>query len=204
MKCCVPPIFSIAILLFAFTPSAGLSQKSSKSTQNVGSWSKSINGLQARIDLSETPKYNGTRQLVPYLELRNVDDSAYQLKVRCGGGRHVKFELVDAEGTPIRRGDIQTHAGFYADPGTVVLPLDSSIRISMRSTGWGVPKDAPAMISTDSGAWILKSEEKGNVFLRVKVKGEAVKSDDRLWHGSIEAFVKVDWSESPVFKNGSR
>ena len=50
-------------------------------------WSKAVNGLQARVVLVEKPRSNGTRMLHPYLELRNVDDMAYPLKVRLGGAQ---------------------------------------------------------------------------------------------------------------------
>jgi hypothetical protein len=158
-------------------------------------WSKTVNGLQARLVLVERPKINGTRQLHPYLELRNVSDLAYPLKVRCDTG-HVKFELVGTDGKVIRSGWSLPRSGLHLDPGTVVLPFDSSIRIGMRCSNWGIPKDAPAMIATDSGAWVLQKEEKGKVFLRVTVKGEKVESDpDRIWEGKIQALSKIDWKE---------
>jgi hypothetical protein len=67
----------------------------------------------------------------------------------------------------------------------------------MYCSNWGVPKDAPAMISTDSGAWVIQAEEKGKVFLRATIKGTKAAADpDRTWHGTIETpLVKVDWSE---------
>ena len=74
-------------------------------------------------------------------------------------------------------------------PGSsaIVLPFDSSISIGMRCSNWGVPKDATAMISTDSGAWVIKAEEKGKVFLRVTVNGAKVESEpgfgDQAWFG---------------------
>ena len=61
---------------------------------DAASWSKPTRGLQARITLVERPKFNGTRSIAPYLEIRNVG-SAHPLEVRCGSG-NVKFELVDA------------------------------------------------------------------------------------------------------------
>lgn len=159
-------------------------------------WSKTTRDIQACVTLVERPTVNGTRSLVPYLELRNVGSSAYPIKVRCGGG-HVKFELVDADGKVVRDGDSLPRSGPHADPGTVSLPHDSSIRVGMHCTNWGVPKDAAAMISTDSGAWVLTAEEKGKVFLRATLTGKPVESDpDRTWHGAIElTLVKVTWGK---------
>jgi len=163
---------------------------------DADTWSKTTRDLQARITLVEKTAINGTRSLVPYLEMRNVGSSAHPLKVRCGGG-HVKFELVDATGKVVRDGWSLPRSGPHADPGTVSLPHDSSIRASMYCSNWGVPKDAAAMISTDSGAWVLKPAEKGKLFLRATVKGEKVESDPgRIWYGTIETpLVKVDWKE---------
>ena len=157
-------------------------------------WSKTTRDIQARVTLVERPAVNGTRSFVPYLELRNVGSNADPIKIRCGAG-HVKFELVNAEGKVIRDGDSLPRGGPHAEPGTVSLPHDSSIRVGMHCTNWGVPKAAAAMISTDSGAWVLTEEEKGKVFLRVTLKGSPVKSDpDHTWHGAIESpSLKVDW-----------
>src|SRR5579871_5772502 len=107
----------------------------------AGSWSGTARDIQARVTLVEKPRVNGTRSLVPYLELRNVGSSAYPIKVRCGPG-HVKFELVDADGRAVRGGDSLPRSGPHAEPGTVSLPLDSSIRVSMYCNNWGVPRDA--------------------------------------------------------------
>ncbi|MBY0460362.1 MAG: hypothetical protein K2V38_23860, partial [Gemmataceae bacterium] len=159
-------------------------------------WSKTARDIQARVTLVERPAVNGTRSLVPYLELRNVGSSADPIKVRCGDG-HIKFELVDANGKVVRDGYSLPRSGTHADPGTVSLPHDSSIRVGMHCTNWGVPKDAAAMISTDSGAWVLTAEEKGKVFLRATLTAKQVESDpDRTWYGVIKLTpVKVDWGK---------
>ncbi len=159
-------------------------------------WSEAVGGLEARVTLVEKGRINGTRSIVPYLELRNVSDLAEPLKVRCDR-RHVKFELVNADGEVVDEGWLLARSGPHADPGTVSLPLDSSMRIGMYCSNWGVPKDAAAMIATDSGAWVLQPRDKGKVLLRATIKGEEVKGDpDRTWHGEIVTpAVRVDWSE---------
>ena len=159
-------------------------------------WSKPTDGIEARITLVERTPINGTRSIVPYLELRNVTDNASPIKVRCGSN-HVKFALIGTDGKVVREGGSLPRSGGHADPGTIILPFDSSIRIGMYCSNWGVPKDAAAMISTDSGAWVLKSHEKGKLFLRATITGEKpdLKSQ-RIWHGTIVTPpVKVDWSE---------
>jgi len=158
-------------------------------------WSKPIEGVVAKITLTERPAINGTRSIVPYLELRNVSDVGNPLHVPCGSG-HVKFELIDANGKIIRGGWGQSRSGPHADPGTIVLPFDSSIRIGMYCSNWGVPKDAAAMIATDSGAWVLMPKEKGTVFLRATVTNDANSESCRIWRGIIVTPpVRVNWSE---------
>lgn len=172
-------------------------------TQKPGEgWSESVNGLQARVTLVERPKVNGTRQIVPYLELRNVGDSAAPLKVRCSGS-NVSFELVERAGKPAfdgksaRAGYVLPRSGPHADPGTIVLPFDSSIRIGMHCSNWGVPKDAAAMVSTDSGAWVLEPTDKAKVSLQCTLKGMKIDAAPYdTWHGEINAPpVLVDWKE---------
>jgi RNA polymerase sigma factor (sigma-70 family) len=155
-------------------------------------WSKAVNGLQVRVVLVEQPRPNGTRMLRPYLELRNVGDTAYPLKVRLGGA-HVKFALVDADGKTVDDGQSLPRNGPHPDPGTVSLPLDSTLRLSVHCTNWWIPKDAVAMIATDSGAWVLKPEQEGKVFLRATVSGKK-DLDERVWSGELEAKVRVTWS----------
>jgi hypothetical protein len=142
--------------------------------------------------LVEKPRSNGTRMLYPYLELRNVDDMAYPLKVRLGGA-HVKFVLVDADGKVVDDGQKGARDGHYPDPGTISLPLDSTLRVNMHCTNWGIPPDSAAMIATDSGAWELKPEHEGKVFLRATVSGKK-DADERVWSGELTAKVRVRWS----------
>ena len=49
------------------------------------------------------------------------------------------------------------------------------------------------MIATDSGAWVLKPEQEGKVFLRATVSGKK-DADERVWSGELEARVRVTWS----------
>lgn len=157
-------------------------------------WSKPVNRLQARLALVQKADVNGTPQLVPYLELRNAGDWAAPLQVRCGAA-HVRFDLVDADGKVVRDGNSLPRSGPHAQPGTVSLPFDSSLRLGMYCSNWGVPANAPAMISTDSGAWILKAEECGKVYLRATIHADRATADpDALWHGTIEASTMVEWN----------
>ena len=93
----------------------------------------STNGLQARITLVERPKNNGTRWLVPYLELRNVRDLANQMEIQCNS-HHLKIELVDANGKSMREGWSLPRSGPVPDlsiPKTAKsLPREMSYEIA--------------------------------------------------------------------------
>lgn len=178
--------FAVSLLL-------ALGCSAASATNEIDAWSAPSNGLQARIALTEKGKEFGTRWIVPYLELRNVRDLAHPLEVRCHR-RHIQFELVDAAGNAVTNRGAMSRTGPVPDLGSITLPMDSSIRISMECRNWGVPK-AAAMISTDSGAWVIQEADRGQVFLRAKIVGDKVAGDRyKIWHGQIETpLVKVDW-----------
>jgi len=159
-----------------------------------GVWSQSVNGLQVRLAIVEKSPINGTRSLIPYLELRNTNDSATPLKVTCDP---VKFELIDEDRKMVDEGWSLPRDGPHPSPGIVSLPFDSSIRINMHCTNWGVPGNAAAMIATDSGAWILKAEHKRKVFLRATLRVEAKNPDlDGKWSGTIQTLpLRIDWPD---------
>ncbi len=155
-------------------------------------WSVPTNGLQARLTLVERPKINGTRLLVPYLELRNVRDLANPMEIQCDN-HHLKIELVDADGKSIGVSGLP-RSGSAPDLREIILPLDSSIRISLECKNWAIPKDAAAMVSTDSGAWVIQQPEKGKVYIRATLTGEKTELYYRAWYGTVQTpLLKVDW-----------
>src|SRR5437762_3513649 len=46
-------------------------------------WSSTVNGIQSRLTLVQKKEHNGTRWLVPYLELRNVREPVNQIEINC-------------------------------------------------------------------------------------------------------------------------
>lgn len=146
-------------------------------------WSETVNGLQARLVVVKKENFNGTRWFVPYLEMRNVSDRAAPLEIRCDPA-HLKIELLNGKGEPVSIG-ISTHMSGPALPlGTLILPIDSSIRVSLESRNFGVPKNAAAMVST--GGWVLEEAQNGGVFLRAILTGEEAKHPYTTWSGRIE------------------
>jgi hypothetical protein len=164
----------------------------SAASRESDSWSQPTNGLQARIMLVEKPKEFGTRWIVPYLELRSVRELALPMEVCCDR-RHVQFELVDAAGNAVTNRASLSRSGPVPNLGSIILPPDSSIRISMECRNWGV--SGAAMISTDSGAWALQDADRGHIYLRASIVGDRVEDDRyKIWRGKIETpLLKVDW-----------
>jgi len=159
----------------------------------AGEWSREVNGLQLRLRLVEKGKLYGTRWLVPYLELRNVRDLLNQLEVNVDR-RHLKVELVGADGVPVRTGSLLPRSGPTAELRTVILPRDSSMSISLECRNWAVSKDAPAMVSTDSGAWVVREDERGKVFLRATLTAEKSDPEWKTWSGTLQTPpVKIVW-----------
>src|SRR5262249_1274509 len=153
-------------------------------TDDAKSWSPATNGLQARLTLVEKSKINGTRWIVPYLELRNVRTLANPMEVNC---QHVKIDLVDADGRIIREGWLLPRSGPTPQLGRIVLPWDSSIRMSLECRNWGVPKNAAAMVATDSGAWVVQENERGKICLRATMTNkDAPRDSTREWRGKLE------------------
>jgi hypothetical protein len=165
-------------------------------TNGSDTWSIATNGLQARLTLVEQPKRPGSHWLVPFLELRNARNLADQMEVLCDN-EHLKIELVDVDGKVIRSGWKFGRSGMTAELGTIVLPVDSSIRISLECENWGLPENAAAVVATDSGAWIIQESEKGKVYLRATLKGEEfpMASNRKAWSGKLQApLLKIDWN----------
>jgi len=187
--------FAIPLLLMLFALAPGGLNSAFPGSAN-DDWSEAVNGLQARLELVEKEKLYGTRWLVPHLELRNVRDLGNQMEVNCDN-RHLKVELVDANGSPLSDGWSFPRTGPPPGLNVIVLPWDSSIRINLECRNWGIAKDAAAMVATDSGAWVIQENEKGKIYLRATLTGEKIEpsyNSWKRWSGKIQTpLLKVDW-----------
>src|SRR5215813_10092658 len=186
---------AVPLLLMLFVLAPGTLSSAFPVSAN-DEWSEAVNGLQARLELIEKGKLYGARWLVPHLELRNVRDLGNQMEVNCDN-RHLKVELVDANGSPLRDGWSLPRTGPIPDLTVIVLPWDSSIRLNLECRNWGIAKDAAAMVATDSGAWVIQENEKGKIYLRATLSGEKIEpsyNSRKRWSGKIQTpLLKVDW-----------
>jgi hypothetical protein len=163
--------------------------------RQVEGWSEQVNGLQARLRLVDKGRQNGKDWLVPYLELRNVRDLGSAMEVNLDA-RHLQVELVDEEGKPLGLRPRPAHTGGVVSLGTITLPRDSAIRISLETRGWVVPRDAAAIVDTRHDAFAIFEQEKGKVFLRATVTAEKTETSPewKRWIGTIHTpLLKVDW-----------
>ena len=188
LHCSKPRHFPCLLILLLLASTAG-----SSTVKDVG-WSTPVNGLQTRLTLVEDGKHYGTRWLIPYLELRNVRNEGGQMEVNCDR-KHLIVELVNIDGEPIRSGWIMPRSGPAPELNTISLPWHSSIKLSLENNNWGIPRNAAAMVSTESGAWVLEDAEKGKVFLRATLTDEPIKPTVwKRWYGTIKTpLIKVDW-----------
>jgi hypothetical protein len=182
-------LFTCLLITFSF----GLFASPVRSVSKDAGWSPAVNGLQARLTLAEGEKYRATRRFFPYLELKNVRDLVEQMDVNCDR-HHLKVELVNKDGEPLQR-EMPPSSGFSAEIKTIVLPLGSSIKISLEHSSWMSPPKAAAVVTTPSGAWVLDDADNGNVFLRATLSDESSKPYPwRRWYGKIKTpLLKVTW-----------
>ena len=159
-------------------------------------WFKEVKGLEARLLLIEKPKPNGPRWLVPHLELRNVRDTASsmnELEIDVSE-KHLKLELVDGQGKVL-----PVNFGVRSGPGPalskVILPYQSSIRISLEGKGWGISNGHAAIMPLDSEIFHLTEAENGNCYLRATLTGMNGKPSWRIWQGKIDVpLLPIQWS----------
>src|SRR4051812_19496378 len=164
----------------------------SSASETEGTWSTPTNGLQVRLVLKEKGKEFGVRWIVPFLELRNVRDSAMPMEVLCFR-TNVHFSVVDESGRQFGS-PWANRSGPTPEIGKIVVPMDSSISMSMECRNWGVPTNAAAMLSTDSGAWPLGETNNGKLFVKATIADAKGNPWHKEWHGVVETPpVRIGW-----------
>ena len=146
-------------------------------------WSKPVDGLQARLNFERGKEINGTPIMATYLELRNVSDSATPLEVPLDPSK-IEFKVTDVAGKEVAQAGLP-YDGAMATPGTLRLPHDSQLRLSVSGNGAGISKDQGGLLDLVSSAvWLFKRGDVGAYYLRAKIA--IPKTDERLWYGTIE------------------
>lgn len=154
----------------------------------TGKWSETINGIQGRLIVSEDPMLNGTRILAAYVELRNVSDVMNPLEIYYEPGSMVQCQLRDATGKPISRADLPASI-IQPLPFWLTLPHDSSLRFRISVSGYGIPKDARALIPMADHAWLIKAGDQNEYALEATFIARRPKDETherRVWQGVLK------------------
>jgi hypothetical protein len=190
----LPPLFSLII----FTAVGGLLGATASEPSVVGSWSEAVKGLRGRLLLAPGDTVNGAGTAVVYLELQNASDVLSPMEIYFDPGRALRCEVLDTSGKPIAR------AGLPADimtplPYWIVLPHDSTLRLRVSVSGYGVPKDAGLLIGMPSGDWLIPPGSRDELFLSVSFASSQAGSADHVhpWTGVLQVpKLKVSTSQA--------
>jgi hypothetical protein len=151
-----------------------------------GEWSSVVDGVQARIALAQELSPNGVPWLLPFLDLRNVGRASVEI---CVDSEHAKVEFVGSDGELVTGRD-RPASGFGPALSFVIVPMDSYISISLRSRNRGRanPTYASAFLTTQTAAADFTEEDRGRLFVRVRLAcGPRTRSDTAwIWRGSID------------------
>jgi hypothetical protein len=147
------------------------------------SWSEIVDGIQGRLLISKAERLNGSQLMDVYLELRSASSS---VEIYYEFDRSVlSCKVVDAKGNPV--GQAPSVASIlYPGPVWLVLPFDSSLRFRASVSGYGIPKDARAVIQMPCGIWALELGN-GDYFLQAAMIARP-RDEDRghqAWHGTL-------------------
>ena len=100
------------------------------------SWSKAINGLEARVTLKRTEVNNGTPILSTFLELRNVSDRGNPMKLSWSSEK-LKPRVIDDNGR-----ELPTAHGSYDGPAFgsrgLVIPRGRTVSLDISCRGLGI------------------------------------------------------------------
>jgi hypothetical protein len=151
--------------------------------QPPDSWSKPVNGLQARLDFAHKETVNGTPIIITYLELQSVSSSGSVMEIPWNQ-RNLQFTVTDAAGKEVAPAD-GPFDEITAEIGMLRLPHDSTLRLNIASRGAGIAKDQAAHL--DLGPlthWYFKRGDEKTYYLQAKLTIEQTKASQL--HGSID------------------
>jgi hypothetical protein len=170
-----PP--AIAVPPVAVEPQAG----------EAGAWSSAVAGIRARLIVSAGEVYEGTALPRVDIELQNVSDVGNPLELYWDVDAVLRFQLADDAGADIPTSPLPVDI-MRPTPYWVVLPWDSTVRINITTSGYGI-RGAQRMLLglPGDGAWEIAAGDARRLFLRGTLTAAQV--DDagrRAWRGTIE------------------
>ncbi len=146
-------------------------------------WSKSVNGLQARLSFARKEMINGTPIVITYLEFRNISDVGNVMEIPLNPEK-IQFAVTDSTGKVVEPSN-GPFDGTSVELGMIRLPYDSFLRFNIARRGAGVPKDEAALLDLGpSHNWVFKRGDKNTYYLQATFTIARTKA--RHWFGTIE------------------
>lgn len=157
--------------------------------QNVGDWSKPVNGLQGRLILKRAQVLNATPIISATLELLNVENRADAMRLLWETAKK-EFHVVDATGSKFQNATMGFYDGWEAPPENHVLPYNFPWSLNLSINGLGISRNKAAIIDVGSNAcWEIERDGK-HYFFKMAIESGPTDDDQRPntwpWHGRLE------------------
>ncbi|MEZ5943534.1 MAG: hypothetical protein R3C18_19230 [Planctomycetaceae bacterium] len=173
------PLFALLILSSLTAPQARADEEP---------WSDTVNGFRGRMEMRVKDNINGTPVLNVYLTLENLADIVNPQQLHWDSN-YLSVRVVDADGQELERANGPYSGGRHQNVD-LTLPYDSSLTLNVSQSGFGIPKDARALI--DFGphhTWVIAADDSTAYFLEATVTVPEVKGDRRkksFRHGTLK------------------
>jgi hypothetical protein len=172
----LPLLFLVALTILSCAPPA---------PAPPDSWSKPVNGLQARLSFAHKETVNGTPIIITYLELQNDSGSGSVMEIPWNQ-RKLQFTVTDGAGKEVAPAD-GPFDEITVEIGTLRLPHDSSLRLNIASRGAGIAKDQAAHLDLGPlSHWYFKRGDEKTYYLQAKLTVEQPKTKGAHWHGTVD------------------
>lgn len=116
-------------------------------------WSEALRGLRGRLVRHPMRRSNGTEIIGITLELRNGSTEPLAVLANAEAAR---LRVFGPDGVPVKEAGLP-RSGPVPGPQVAVIPRDAYLGFSLYDYGWGVPRDAGALLPVRSGGpWVLE------------------------------------------------
>jgi hypothetical protein len=154
-------------------------------TKEKGAWSEAVNGVQGRIIIPENQFSNDKTIVAVYLELRNVSNISGPIEIYFDPIHTFQCQLISTNGKSLAP-TMLPGSVFVPNPFWLVLPDESLLRFRISINGYGMPKNARALIPLTCGDWLIESNDVNDYELEVTFTVKPPKVDRYVWQGTIK------------------
>jgi hypothetical protein len=156
-----------------------------KTADDTAEWSKSVNGLQARISFKHMSVANGSPRVATYLHLRNTAGVNDPIKFYWRPEK-ATYRAIDAAGkaVPVRGLEYSGPGPMEAD---LIIPYEGTLSFNISGQGLGIPGDMAAVLDLGVNSCIIYPED-GPCFLQaaIEIADDKKRDSPRSWHGRLE------------------